>query len=194
MSRSVDEKRPGELRKAIVSYLVKHGLAELSLRPLAKAVGTSPRSLLYYFGSKEKMVTEVLAEVRQRQRASYARIQAGSFAEEYKAIWKRMSARDSSENFRLFFEAYGIALRRPRLYRSFLHSTIEDWLELLTGELRREGQSREEARALATVILAGLRGFMLDYCTTGDRKRLDRAVGLWLRALESMVAGGHATH
>jgi hypothetical protein len=28
---------------------------------------------------------------------------------------------------------------------------------------------------------------MLDYCTTRDRKRLDRAVGLWLANLDSML-------
>jgi AcrR family transcriptional regulator len=81
MSRPVNEKRPEELRGAIVQYLIQHGLAELSLRPLAKAIGSSPRVLLYYFGSKEKMVIEVLAEVRQRQRASYDQVPTATFAE-----------------------------------------------------------------------------------------------------------------
>jgi AcrR family transcriptional regulator len=57
MSRPINEKRPGELRNAIV---IKHGLNGLSLRPLAKALGCTPRVLLYHFGSKEKMVIEVL--------------------------------------------------------------------------------------------------------------------------------------
>ena len=187
MSRSVNEKRPEELRGAIVRYLIKHGLADLSLRPLAKAVGTSPRVLLYYFGSKEKMVIEVLADVRQRQRASYSRVEAASFAEACETIWKRMSAPDSEPLFRLFFEAYGIALRHPQLYKSFLRATVEDWLRFIADPLRGEGYARREARAFATVVLAGLRGFMLDYCTTGDRKRLDHAVGLWLRTLDSTL-------
>ena len=37
-------------------------MADLSLRPLAKAVGSSPQVLLYYFGSKEEMVVKALAE------------------------------------------------------------------------------------------------------------------------------------
>jgi hypothetical protein len=40
---------------------------------------------------------------------------------------------------------------------------------------------------LATIILAGLRGFMLDYCATKDRKRLDRAVRMWVEALDRVV-------
>ena len=187
MSRTVNEKRPEELRNAIVRYLIQHGLTDLSLRPLAKAVGSSPRVLLYYFGSKEKMVIELLAEVRQRQRAIYSEVQGASFGEACQIIWKRMSAADSEPVFRLFFEAYGIALRRPQRYKAFLRATIEDWLQLIADPLCREGYKRGEARAFATIILAGLRGFMLDYCTTRDRKRLDRAVGLWLANLESML-------
>lgn len=187
MGRTANEKRPEELCNAIVRYLVKHGLADLSLRPLAKAVGLSPRVLLYYFGSKEKMVIKVLAEVRRQQRANYARVKGTSFADECLTVWQHMSAPDSEPHFRLYFEAYGMALRRPRLYKDFLHHTVEDWLQLIADELRREGYKRAEARAIATVVVAGLRGFMLDFCTTGDRKRLDRAVSLWLRALDSLL-------
>ena len=186
MSRTVDEKRPGELRDAIVHYLVKNGLTGLSLRPLAKALGCTPRVLLYHFGSKEKMVIEVLAQVRERQRASYDQVEAPTFGEACLKIWERMSAPDSEPLFRLFFETYGMALRFPKTYRAFLHDTIEDWLQNIAEPLCREGWSPREARAFATIVLAGLRGFMLDFCTTHDRNRLDHAVSLWLRGLDSM--------
>src|SRR5262245_45145705 len=187
MSRPIDEKRPKELRDAIVKYLVKHGLHELSLRPLARALGCTPRVLLYHFGSREEMVVEVLAQVRQQQRATYARAEGASFAESCQSIWKRMSAPDSEPLFRLFFETYGIALRHPRLYKAFLHNTIEDWLQLATDGLGGKRQQRKQARAVATIVLAALRGFMLDLCTTHDRKRVDQAVQLWLRSLDSLV-------
>jgi AcrR family transcriptional regulator len=188
MSRTVNEKRLGELRDAIVQYLIKHGLADLSLRPLAKALGSSPRVLLYHFGSKEKMVVEVLSQVRQRQRATYGELEAASLTEACQTIWKSISAPDSEPLFRLFFEAYGIALRHPQLYKDFLHDTVEDWLRLTADALRREGYKHKEARAFATIVLAGLRGFMLDFCTTHDRKRLDQAVALWLRTLDSALS------
>jgi AcrR family transcriptional regulator len=187
VSRTADEKRPGELCTAIVQYLVRHGLADLSLRPLAKAVGSSPRVLLYYFGSKEKMVVKVLAEIRQRQRAAYDQMQADTFEDACRIVWRQMSAPDSEPLFRLFFEAYGIALRHPKLYKNFLRSTIDDWLDFVTAPLHPEGYKPRQARAFATVVLAGLRGFMLDYCATGDRQRLDRAVDLWLRTLERIL-------
>jgi AcrR family transcriptional regulator len=187
VSRPINEKRPEELRNAIVRYLIKHGLTGLSLRPLAKALGCTPRVLLYHFGSKEKMVIEVLAQIRRGQRVSYGRIEEAGFTEGYLTIWKRMSAPDSEPLFRLFFEVYGIALRCPRLYKAFLHDTIENWLQLMTDELEGEGYQCKQARAIATIVLAGLRGFMLDFCTTHDRKRVDEAVELWLRSLDSML-------
>jgi AcrR family transcriptional regulator len=187
MSRPVDEKRPGELRDAIVRYLIRHGVTGLSLRPLAKALGYTPRVLLYHFGSKEKMVIEVLAQIRERQRAAYGRVKAADFTDACKAIWKRMSAPDSEPLFRLFFETYGMALRSPRLYKEFLHDTVEDWLREIAEPFYREGYDRREARAFATVVLAGLRGFMLDFCTTHDRKRLDCAVGQWLGTLNTLL-------
>jgi hypothetical protein len=55
-------------------------------------------------------------------------------------------------------------------------------------QLRRLGRTRGEARAFATVVLAGMRGFMLDYCNTHDRKRVDRAVALWVGSLDAMLA------
>ncbi|MGA8490837.1 MAG: TetR/AcrR family transcriptional regulator [Terriglobales bacterium] len=187
MSRPINEKRPEELRNAIVRYLIKHGLTGLSLRPLAKALGCTPRVLLYHFGSKEKMVIEVLAQIRRGQRVTYGRIEEASFTQGYLTIWKRMSAPDSEPLFRLFFEAYGIALRYPRLYKAFLHDTIQNWLQLMTDELEGERYQCEQARAIATIVLAGLRGFMLDFCTTHDRKRVDQAVELWLHSLDSML-------
>lgn len=187
MSRTANKERPKELRRAILQYLIKYGLSDLSLRPLAKAVGCSPRVLLYYFGSKEKMVSEVLAEARQRQQSAYDQVETGSFAKNCQIVWKRMSAADSEPLFRLFFEVYGIALRHPRRYKTFLHHMIEDWLRDIADPLCREGHSRAEVRAFATLVVAGLRGFMLDYCATHDRRRVGRAVKSWLATLDSML-------
>ena len=190
MSRTVNEKRPEELIEAIVGYMTKHGIADLSLRPLAKAVGSSPRVLLYYFGSKEKMIGRALAHLRERQRAIFDHLSEVKFESSFKAdlaIWKHMSAPASEPVFRLFFEAYGLALRRPKEFEPLLRPAIEDWLEFIANPVLRKQLGRPKARAFATVVLAGFRGFMLDYCATRDRKRLDRAVVLWLRALESIL-------
>jgi AcrR family transcriptional regulator len=189
--RTPNARRPAELLDAIVDHLVEHGLADLSLRPLGKAVGASPRVLLYYFGSKEELVTRALARLRERQRDAFASLPAADLptpAEACRAIWRQMSAPRSEAAFRLFFEVYALALRHPRRFAAFLKAAVEDWLELLAAPLCRAGHPAAEARVQATVVLAGFRGFMLDYCASRDRRRVDRAVDLWLRGLDA-VAG-----
>ncbi len=188
VSRTANEKRPDELCDAIVQYLIQHGLADLSLRPLARAVGSSPRVLLYYFGSKEKMIAKVLARLRERQRAVYAAIPEGPLEQSYWAAWKHMSSPKSEALFRLFFEVYGLALRHPQGYKEFLRSAIDDWLAVAVGDVQYSRFSRRAARAFATIVLAGFRGFMLDYCATHNRKRLDSALKLWIATLQPGVA------
>jgi hypothetical protein len=96
-----------------------------------------------------------------------------------------MTATESEPLFRLFFEVYSLALQRPRRFANFLHNTIEDWLDFMAKPMQREGYDRHESRAFATVILAGFRGLMLDYCASRDHKRLDHALDLWLQGLDA---------
>jgi AcrR family transcriptional regulator len=46
--------------------VLEHGLGEMSLRPLASAIDSSPRVLLYLFGSKDGLVRALLAPAAAR--------------------------------------------------------------------------------------------------------------------------------
>ena len=174
---------------AVADYLTKHGVAKLSLRPLAKAVKSSPRVLLYYFGSKEELVVKALARLRERQRATYDRMKSMSFAtpgDACRAIWQHMSSPENARIFGMSLEIFAMALRQPKEFAEYLRASVEDWLGFLSAPLERRGYPEAEARAHATVVVAGFRGFMLDYCASQDRKRLDRAVELWLKGIDAM--------
>ena len=189
MSGVVNTRRPIELLDAIFDYLLKHGVSDLSLRPLAKAVRSSPRVLLYHFGSKEAMVDRVLSHIREQQRARYVQMSATTafpISVGCREIWQSMIAPETEPHFRLFFEIYSLAMQRPRRFADFLHNTVNDWLEFMVAPMCREGCRRGDARALATVVLAGFRGLMLDYCATHDRRRLDRALDFWLHGLDAI--------
>ena len=189
MSGVVNARRPVELLDAIFDYLLKHGVSDLSLRPLAKAVRSSPRVLLYHFGSKEAMVDRVLSHIREQQRTRYAQMSPTSafpVSAGCREIWQSMTAPQSEPHFRLFFEVYSLAMQRPRRFADFLHNTVEDWLEFMVAPMCREGCRRDDARALATIVLAGFRGLILDYCATHDRRRLDRALDFWLHGLDAI--------
>ena len=67
-----------ELLTKIVDHILINGLGYgVSLRPLAKAVHTSPRMLIYYFGSKELLMAEVVRNVRLREELDFVQAVAG---------------------------------------------------------------------------------------------------------------------
>lgn len=185
MSRTPDEARRALLLDDVVDYVCKNGVAGLSLRPLAQAVDSSPRVLLYYFTSKEDLVTEVLEQAGARQRRLFERlrIQHLGSTDACREIWNVMSAPASEPIFRLFFEVYGLALQDRKRYARFLKRVVEPWLDYVGAPFLQSGWAKTDARAFATIIVAGFRGFLLDLCATRDRERVNRAVELWLQTL-----------
>src|SRR3954465_1077848 len=95
-------------------YVVDNGMSELSLRPLAEAIGTSHRMLLYHFGSKEQLLVEIVREIERRERELVARSTPEDETrpdEVLRAFWKRISQPRYAARERLFFEIYGRALQ-----------------------------------------------------------------------------------
>lgn len=58
MQEKVDIK--GQILNDLARHVLNHGLNTASLRPLAKAANTSDRMLIYYFGSKDALIVELL--------------------------------------------------------------------------------------------------------------------------------------
>ena len=56
MPRAADREKRRHLLDRTVDYVYEHGIANLSLRPLAKALGVSAAILLYHFTSKDQLV------------------------------------------------------------------------------------------------------------------------------------------
>jgi AcrR family transcriptional regulator len=50
----------------LADHVLAHGLVASSLRPLAKAAGTSDRMLLYYFADKAEIISATLARIAER--------------------------------------------------------------------------------------------------------------------------------
>jgi len=179
-----DDLRAALLDRA-VDYVCKHGLSELSLRPLAKALRTSAALLHYHFGSKDDLIAAIIEAGRARQVAAMQQLELQgdlSTAEVGRILWRAWSDARWEPLIMLFFEVYALALRDRSRFPGFLESAIEAWLRPLQATLPDPDGPR--ARALATVTLDGFRGFLLDLCATHDRVRIDAAVELWLAMLE----------
>ncbi len=174
------------LREQAVDYVISHGAADLTLRPLAKALKTNARMLMYHFGSREGLMREILAGIRERGDALIQEWfgQAKTpptLAEFLLAYWQQMSDPRMRAVVRLGFELYAVALRDPRSYPGVLTDPVRYWRTLAA----RTGRAPKIAQAEATLLLAATRGLLLDLCATGDRRRVTQALNLLTRLLES---------
>lgn len=172
--------RRDELLEATVRYLLENGIAELSLRPLAAAIGSRARLLVYHFGSKEQLLVEAMGLIRSRAKDALDAMmtaQAGStdLGVLVRALWKWSTSTQNRPYLRLFFEMHGLALQYPRQYASYLQGSIDSWIDLLTSTLAR-ALGRTRAATMATLIVGVIDGLLLDALATGDWKRTGRAV------------------
>ena len=186
MTRKADEANRTQLLDKIVAYALGKGVGSLSLRPLAKGIGVSPAALLYHFGSKEALTVEILEHAGGAQRELFAALQTGDDATPHdvcRMVWRVLAAPESRPLFRLFFEVYGLALIDGERFAGFFPGAVWNWINYLERTYLRNGSDAVEARLLATVVLAGFRGFLLDLCATGDDERVGAAVDAWIAML-----------
>src|SRR5215472_3530856 len=66
--RPPEREKRARLRARVLQYVLARGLEDLSLRPLAAALGTSARMLVYHFGSRERLVRAVVTDLRRMEK------------------------------------------------------------------------------------------------------------------------------
>jgi AcrR family transcriptional regulator len=183
--------RRRELLDAAYRYVLEHGLADLSLRPLAVAIGSSPRVLLFLFGSKDGLVRALLARARADELDVLDRVRltgaAGGLPATAEAIWAWLAAPEHRGLLTLWLEGYARALvERDGVWAGFAARTVGDWLALLDVTSGRPGDVD------GTLLLAVLRGCLLDLLATGDVERTGAAVRRYLHLIDN-GAGSRAT-
>lgn len=125
----------------LAAHVLAHGLGQASLRPLAKAAGTSDRMLIYHFGTKEALVADLLAYLAR----AYA---AGLDA----ALGHTRAATRGQALGRILVHARSEAMRPFTLL----------WWEIVAGAARGLPGYPEAAGAMVSELLAWLEGKMPD--------------------------------
>jgi AcrR family transcriptional regulator len=173
--------RRSELLELAYEYVLEHGAADVSLRPLAAAVGSSPRVLLFLFGSKAELVKAILARAREDELGLLERVRATGTGDGPIAVaselWGWLAAEEHRGLLALWVEGYARSLIDPSgPWAGFAATTVADWLDVLAD-------SGAAGEAEPTLVLAVLRGAMLDLLATGDVKRTTEAVNRQLALL-----------
>jgi AcrR family transcriptional regulator len=167
-----------ELLEAAYAYVLEHGLGDVSLRPLAAAIGSSPRVLLYLFGSKDGLVRELLARARADELTLVDRVaEPGELAATGVLVWSWLSAAEHRPLLRLWAEAYTRSLVEPEgAWAGFAAATVHDWLAVLAAHQPEAERDTDAGLVRRTAVLAVLRGGLLDLLATGDEPRVSAAV------------------
>lgn len=180
--------RRQELLERAYRYVLEHGLTNVSLRPLAHAVGSSPRVLLFLFGSKDGLIRALLARARDEELAVLDRVRRDGpgfdLAAAVEAVWQWLASEAHRPLLTLWVDAYGRSLVQPDgPWAGFARHTVEDWLGLLAAAQPPRVRRTAAGAAERTLALAVLRGALLDLLATADARRAGNAVNRHLAAL-----------
>lgn len=175
--------RQVELLEAAYRYTLEHGLADLSLRPLAAAVGSSPRVLMFLFGNKDGLVRALLERARTDELAMLGRVRRVAdgtpigLAAAAERVWAWLAGAERRPLLRLWVEAYARSLVEPDgAWAGFARATVDDWLALLAACQPPDERDSAAGADRRTLALAVLRGALLDLLATGDEERVTAAV------------------
>jgi len=169
MGRDPDPTIKVALLEKILDYLLENGVQNLSLRPLAKALDTNARMLIYHFGSKEELIIEALELAQQRQVDALTNSPEPKTNSEAELafLWAWFSSTEFLAFSKLLFEVEVLAINGNTHYSAFATQIFAGWVAFV--------QSRFEAcdAHTANLIVNACSGSLLDLLITGDTERVN---------------------
>ncbi|MFF3617436.1 TetR/AcrR family transcriptional regulator [Streptomyces sp. NPDC002580] len=186
--------RQVELLEAAYAYALTHGFADLSLRPLAEAIGSSTRVLMFLFGNKDGLVRALLERARADELALLNRLRQADqpigLVSATEQVWRWLAADEHRALLRLWAEAYARSLVEPGgAWAGFARTTVTDWLDVLAGCQPPQERESADGATRRTLALATLRGALLDLLATDDEPRVTAAVQRQLVLLRPVPLG-----
>ena len=155
--RKVELKRQDAIEK-ISGYLLENGLNDTGIRRLAKAAGTSDRMLIYYFGSKDELMNQVLGSIADGITAQLDALLGIKIRSE-DALLAELTAVALQPFFKpaiqLWFELVGLAVRGKEPYLSNAHLFSDNWIEWVISRME------EPTIEKATDLYAHLEGRLM---------------------------------
>jgi AcrR family transcriptional regulator len=182
--------RRDALLEAATDFVLREGLIGLTLRPLAAAIGTSDRMLIYHFQSRDALVSAVVARLSER---AVQLLNAMPGAPSVRSAVNRLWVAYQSPPLHGCLDAYcqaaasGLIGREP--YRCDARASNERWGRALTDYFMRSGASPRRVARLVTLVDSALYGFHLDL-TTDRPEELARGVDDLARAAQALAGDG----
>ena len=179
--------RREDLLHAATDHVLTHGLIGLTLRPLARAIGTSDRMLVYHFETRDALVSAVVARTTQR---AITEIESMASARTVRAAVNRLWLAYQSDPLKgcqdVYLQAAATGLLGQEPYLSDARASNQRWVEALRTYFVRSGAQPRRVARIVTLVDSALYGFHLDLAT--DRPdELARGVDDLARAAQSLA-------
>jgi len=169
--------RRDALAEAATDYVLDHGLIGLSLRPLAAALDTSDRMLLYHFAGKDDLVATVLRVSNDRAVGEIRGLPASDGPRQAVLdVWAAMRAPRLARCQRTYVEAAALGLFGREPYVSTVREGNRQWVAAVADHLVASGTARAEAARAVELLDAAMMGFLLDLPLDPRDPARDRAV------------------
>jgi AcrR family transcriptional regulator len=178
--------RRAELTEAALEYVLGNGLIGLSLRPLAAALGTSDRMLVYHFRGKDALVADVVQLASERLATSLEEpaTPLRTAGELVRHAWRVLGSPRAAEAMRLYLELCVLSLREPGRWSAAQQRIREPWSDLLGSALTELGIGAAAVPALTDLVLDTMDGLLLDRMTAPDPARADAALEAFASLLD----------
>ena len=151
------------LAEGATDYVLEHGLLDLSLRPLAAALGTSDRMLLYHFGDKLNLVATILRVSNDRSVQGIRDLEPSADVRAAVIdLWDAISSPQQARCQRLYVEAAALGVLGTEPFATVVAEANEVWLGALADHLVASGIHRSRAPRAARLVEAAFMGLQLD--------------------------------
>ena len=155
------EKRRQEIVEAAASHLIKYGFQSSGIRAIAKSAGVSDRMIMYYFETKDDLVSAALEMIGEGLAAGMeSAVPKGNATPNQilEALSKTMQSDEVQAIMRLWFEIIGLAMRGQEPYRKTAALLLTRSEEQIRGKLRsdQKHRAREVLDTLEGRVMVGL--------------------------------------
>ena len=147
------------LLAAAVQVARDQGLRQLSFGRVAAQAGTNDRTVVYYFPSKDVLVTDVLLALSRDLEARLGAVGSRPLpsAEELLGeAWPVLASPEADPVFALFFEASGLAAARVAPYDALVPALVQAWVDWAEVRLLGAPAARRAEAEAAVALLDGL--------------------------------------
>ena len=151
------EKRRSEIVEAAVSHLVAYGFQQSGLRAIAKSVGISDRMIMYYFETKEDLISAALELIGESlangmdAAVPQDNMTAGQLLH---ALSKALQTEEVRSIMQLWFEIIGLAMRGEEPYRQTAALLLSRSEEQIRTKLR--SNQKHKAREVLAALEGGV--------------------------------------